>query len=209
MRMAAAGAATVFASLYAAHQLYSLLPSSLAFPLLALTAGATVAQSLRMGPYVAALGLVGAFVVPLLVESDEPHALPLFAYLAVVTAGSLAVLRHRAWWWLAGLSLAGAMLWVALWLGNAADPETPVVALYLLAQIGLFTAFRRGVPRVGFLAGIADTLRVVTRAAMWAVATGLFFLANADGFGTTSVAAAFVAAIGFLALAYRDDGVDY
>src|SRR6516162_7220597 len=77
--LAAAGAATVFASLYAAHQLYGLLPSSLAFPLLALTAGATVAQSLRMGPYVAALGLVGAFVVPLLVESDEPHALPLFA----------------------------------------------------------------------------------------------------------------------------------
>ena len=208
--LAAAGAATVFASLYAAHQLYSLLPSGLAFPLLALTAGATVAQSLRMGPYVAALGLAGTFVVPLLVESDEPHALPLFAYLAVITAGSLTVLRHRAWWWLAWLSLAGAMLWAPLWLGNAADPETPVVALYLLAQIGLFTAFRRGVPRVGFLAGIADTLmvRVVTRAAMWAVATGLFFLANADGFGTTSIAAAFIAAIGFLALAYRDDGVD-
>src|SRR5215467_9214695 len=104
--LAAAGAATVFASLYAAHQLYGLLPSGLALPLLALTAGATVAQSLRMGPYVAALGLVGAFVVPLLVESDEPHALPLFAYLAVVTAGSLGVLRHRAWWWLAWLSLA-------------------------------------------------------------------------------------------------------
>src|SRR6516225_2944824 len=206
--LAAAGSATVFASLYAAHQLYGLLPSGLVFPLLALTAGATVAQSLRMGPYVAALGLVGAFVVPLLIESDEPHALPLFAYLAVITAVSLAVLRHRAWWWLAWLSLAGAMLWAPLWLGNAADPETPVVALYLLAQIGLFTAFRRGVPRVGFLAGIADTLmvRVVTRAAMWAVATGLFFLANADGFGTTSIAAAFVAAIGFLALAYRDDG---
>src|SRR6266436_2927698 len=43
--LAAAGAATVFASLYAAHQLYGLLPSGLAFPLLALTAGATVAQS--------------------------------------------------------------------------------------------------------------------------------------------------------------------
>ena len=80
--------------------------------------------------------------------------------LAVVTAGSLAVLRHRAWWWLAWLSLAGAMLWVPLWLGNAADPETPVVALYLLAQIGLFTTVRRGVPRVRFLAGIADTLMV-------------------------------------------------
>ena len=41
---------------------------SLAFPLLALTAGATVAQSLRMGPYVAALGLAGTFVVPLAQE---------------------------------------------------------------------------------------------------------------------------------------------
>ena len=33
--LAAAGCATVFASLYAAHQLYALLPSFLAFPLLA------------------------------------------------------------------------------------------------------------------------------------------------------------------------------
>jgi uncharacterized membrane protein len=40
--LAAAGAATIFASLYAAYQLYALLPSGLAFPLLALTAAATV-----------------------------------------------------------------------------------------------------------------------------------------------------------------------
>src|SRR5207237_7166368 len=109
--LAAAGAATVFASLYAAHALYGLLPSALAFPLLAATAVATVAQSLRQGPLVAALGLIGAFIVPLLVHSDTPHAVPLFAYLAVVTAASLALLRHRAWWWLGWLSLAGAMLW--------------------------------------------------------------------------------------------------
>src|SRR5579862_9208907 len=68
--LAAAGAATVFASLYAAHALYGFLPSGLAFPLLAATAGATVLQSLRYGPLVAALGLVGAFVVPLLVTSS-------------------------------------------------------------------------------------------------------------------------------------------
>src|SRR5229473_2667926 len=103
--LAAAGAAAVFASLYAAHALYGFLPAGLAFPLLAATAGATVAQSLRQGPLVAALGLVGAFIVPLMVTSTTPHALPLFAYLAVVTAGALALLRHRAWWWLAWPSL--------------------------------------------------------------------------------------------------------
>ena len=47
--LAAAGCATVFASLYAAYQLYALLPSFLAFPLLATTAAATVALSCAMG----------------------------------------------------------------------------------------------------------------------------------------------------------------
>jgi len=95
--LAAAGAATVFASLYAAYQLYELLPAGLAFPLLAGTAAATVVMSLRHGPLVAALGLVGAYFVPLLVETDTAAALPLFGYLALVTAASLALLRHRAW----------------------------------------------------------------------------------------------------------------
>ncbi len=208
--LAAAGAATVFASLYAAHALYGFLPAGLAFPLLAATAGATVAQSLRQGPLVAALGLVGAFIVPLMVTSTTPHALPLFAYLAVVTAGALALLRHRAWWWLAWPSLAGAIGWVALWLASAPDIETPVVALYLLVQFALFVAFRSGIARVGFLAGIADTLivRVVARSAFWAIAAGLFLLAQADGFGTTSVGAAILATVGLMILAYRDSQLD-
>jgi len=208
--LAAAGAATVFASLYAAHALYGFLPAGLAFPLLAATAGATVAQSLRLGPLVAALGLVGAFVVPLLVTSTNPRALPLFAYLAVVTAGALALLRHRAWWWLAWPSLAGAIVWVALWLASAPDIEAPVVALYLLVQFGLFVAFRRGIARIGFFAGIAETaiVRVVTRSAFWAIAAGFFLLAQADGFGNISVGAAMLAAIGLMIFAYRDAPLD-
>jgi uncharacterized membrane protein len=208
--LAAAGAATIFASLYAAHALYGFLPAGLAFPLLAATAGATVAQSLRHGPLVAALGLIGAFVVPLLVTSNAPQALPLFAYLAVVTAASLALLRHREWWWLAWLSLVGAILWEMLWLATPHPVETPVVAGYLLVQFGLFVAFRRGIPRAQFLAGIADTkmVRAVTRAAFWAIAFGLLRLAEADGFGETSVGAAILTAIFLLAFAYRDSQLD-
>src|SRR5262249_19269978 len=117
--LAAAGAATLFASIYAAYALYGLLSPAPAFVLLAMIAGATAAQSLRHGPLVAALGLVGAYVVPALVSSDAPHALPLFTYLAVATAGALALLRHRAWWWLACLTITGALLWVPLWLNAA------------------------------------------------------------------------------------------
>ena len=179
--------------------------------LLAATAGGAVAQALRQGPLVAALGLVGAYAVPLLVESEAPHALPLFAYLAVVTSGSLAVLRHRAWWWLVWFSIAGATLWVPLWLGGSAGkPEIPVVAVYLLVLLGLFVAFRRGVPRVGFLAGIADTplIRAAVRAALWALAACLLLVAHADHFGGTSVTAATVAIVGMLGFAYRDAALD-
>src|SRR5580704_8792510 len=116
--LAAAGAATVFAALYAAYQLYGLISGGLAFPLLAATAIATVTLSLRHGVLVAALGLVGAYAVPALVASAAPHALPLFAYLAFVTAGMMAVLRHRGWWWLAWPALAAAFGWAMVWLGS-------------------------------------------------------------------------------------------
>src|SRR5580704_7992126 len=174
--LAAAGCATVFASLYAAYQLYALLPSFVAFPLLAAAAAATVALSLRHGPFVAALGLVGAFAVPLLVQSDAPSAFPLFAYLALVSAGSLAVLQYRAWPWLAWIWLGGAVFWVLLWLAAAERPETPVVGGFLLIQFGLFAALRHGIPRVGFLSGAGDTTltRIITESAFWALAVAMF-----------------------------------
>jgi uncharacterized membrane protein len=208
--LAAAGAATIFAALYAAHQLYGLLPSGIGFVLLAATAAGAVAQSLRQGPFVAALGLIGAYAVPLLVQSDAPRALPLFAYLTVVTAGSLVLLRHRAWWWLVWFSLAGALGWVLLWLGSAADPEPPVVAGYLLVQLALFVAFRHGVPRVGFLSGTEDQpmVRIAVRSALWAIAAGVLLLAHADHFGPASVVAAAVSVLAMLALAYRDPALD-
>jgi uncharacterized membrane protein len=208
--LTAAGAAIVFAALYAAYQLYGLVPAALAFPLLAATAGAALGMSLRHGPYVAALGLAGAYAVPLLVAGDNPQATPLFAYLIVVTAAILALLRHRAWWWLAWPSLAGIVFWPLLWLAGAAHPEAAIVAVYLLAQYGLFAAFRRGIDRVGFLGGVADSpqVRALTRIAFWALALPLLVLVQVDGFGTVSLVATFAAAIFVLWFAWRDPALD-
>src|SRR4029077_1698082 len=134
----------IFAAIYAGYQLYALIPGPAAFVLLAVTAGATVALSLRQGVLVAALGLAGPYGGPALVASDAPHALPLFLYLAFVTAGMLAVLRHRAWWWLSWPALAGAVGWAMLWLGLQPDhPESAVVGVYILVQLALFAALRR------------------------------------------------------------------
>jgi uncharacterized membrane protein len=209
--LAAAGAATVFAALYAAYQLYGLIPGGLAFPLLAATAIATVALSLRHGVLVAALGLVGAYAVPALIASDAPHALPLFAYLAFVTASMLAVLRHRGWWWLAWPALAAAFGWVMVWLGSGPDdPESLVVGIYILVQLGLFAAFRRGVPRVGFLAGINEAAMAapLVRVAFGLFAVAAFVLVHVAGFDNASLGASFAAAAVMLGFAYRDRELD-
>jgi uncharacterized membrane protein len=209
--LAAGGAATVFAALYAAYQLYGVIEGPAAFMLLAATSIATVALSLRQGVLVATLGLVGAYAVPALVASDAPHALPLFLYLAFVTAGLLAVLRHRAWWWLAFPALFGAFIWTPVWLAlEPAQPESAVVGCYILAQLALFAAFRRGVPRVRFLAGIAESaeVRLLLRLAFGAFAFAALVLVHVAGFDDPSLAASYAAAAFLLVFAYRDRDLD-
>jgi uncharacterized membrane protein len=209
--LAAGGAATVFAAFYAAYGLYDLISAPIAFVLLAATAGATVALALRQGVLVATLGLVGAYVVPALVASDTPHALPLFLYLAFVTAGLLAVLRHRAWWWLAWPALLGAFGWAMLWLASeSANPESTVVGLYILVQLALFAALRRGVPRVGFLTGVIDDpqIRPLLRVAFGLFALAAFVLVHVTDFDNASLTASYAAAIFLLVFAYRDRDLD-
>ena len=209
--LAAAGAVTIFASLYAAYQLYEILPPGLAFPLLALTCAATVLMSLQHGPFVAALGLTGAFAVPLLVGDENGSALPLFAYLSLVSAGSLAVLRHRAWWWLAWVWLAGSIGWALLWLEAAYRPgDVWTLGAYLLAQLGLFAALRRGIARAPLMAGVIDapTVRIVVRSAFWALSFVVLLLVGRDGNSAASLGCSFAAVIAQLWLAYRDGELD-
>jgi len=209
--LTAAGLSTVFASLYAAHQLYGLLPGWLSFVLLGVTAGAAVLLSLRQGPLVAALGLTGAFVVPLLVRSDQPQAVILFSYLAVVVAASLVLVRYKGWAWLAWLTLASGLGWSLLWLSGAPDGAGSLsVGCFLLVLLGGFAAFRRGLTAVPFLDGVAadPVTRIVVRAAFWAVAVGLFVLVHVNGYGVAGLGCALAAALFLLWFGHRDPDFD-
>ncbi len=115
--ISAAGVAIAFASVYAAYALYDLIPSLLAFAVLAVIALGAVLLSLLQGQFIALLGLVGAYAVPLLVGESGSPALGMFVYLLFVTAACFAVVRHRQWWWLAWAGHAGyagiTLLWIA------------------------------------------------------------------------------------------------
>jgi uncharacterized membrane protein len=146
--LTASGLFIAFASIYAAHALYHLLPPIAAFAGLAIVALAGVGLSLLQGRLVALLGLLGAFAAPALIATPDPSAWNLFAYLLVVEFACLAVARYQSWWWLALATLAGAMMWPILWVADAhwsIGDGVPLGLFLLLTATGFF-AFRQGAP---------------------------------------------------------------
>ena len=109
--LTAAGTIVAYADVYAAHALYGFLAPGTAFILLGLVALATLAAALLHGPALAGLGLVGAYVTPLLVASQRPDYWSLYLYLAVVTAAAFALARFRMWRWLAITAVGVSALW--------------------------------------------------------------------------------------------------
>ena len=116
--LSAAGLATAFGSIYAAYALYELVQPTTAFIGLALVALGALALSLRQGPLIAALGLLGSYVTPMMISSPDPTGWSFFPYLLIILAASFAVLRKRNWWWLGYASIIGSALWSFLWLGG-------------------------------------------------------------------------------------------
>jgi uncharacterized membrane protein len=70
--LTAAGTTVAYATVYAAYALYGFLPPAAAFLLLGVVALLTLAAALLHGPALAGLGVVGAFVTPMLIASAKP-----------------------------------------------------------------------------------------------------------------------------------------
>ena len=209
--LTAGGLFAAFASVYAAYGLYGLLPPVLAFALLGAIAFAAFGMALLQGPLIAVLGLLGGFATPLLVSTATPLPWPLFGYLLVLAAGSLAVVRVMAWWWLAWGTLAGAVLWPLVWFAGiwSAGDAVPLGA-YLVLLAALFLGVRHGrgasielVTWKRWFAPLALPEQVAWGAAA-AVAVLTFILVRMDGYGPTSLGALFVLACLFLAAGYRE-----
>jgi uncharacterized membrane protein len=80
-----------------------------------------LAAALLHGPALAALGLVGAEVTPLLVRTETPNYWALYVYLAVVTAAAFGLARLRLWRWLAITAVGFGLFWVFPGVDGAAD----------------------------------------------------------------------------------------
>lgn len=146
--LTAAGTAVAFATIYAAYALYGFLVPATAFVLLGLVALGTLAAALLHGPALAGLGVVGAFVTPMLVSSGKPDYWALYIYLAIVTAASFGLARIRLWRWLAVTTIAFAVLWIFPGLDTDELQVAPhafhVIAGFVLAAILVVCGFMFG-----------------------------------------------------------------
>ena len=145
--LTAAGTAVAFATVYAAYALYGFLAPPVAFVMLGAVALGTLAAALLHGPALAGLGVVGAFVTPVLVSSDKPDYWALYIYIAIVTAAAFALARIRLWRWLAVTTIVFSALWMAVGIENTATfaPHAfHMIAGFALAAIMVVAGFMFG-----------------------------------------------------------------
>jgi len=112
---------TLYAAFLASLMIYSLFPAKLVFAALALTSMGTMLLATVHGPVLAAIGLLGAYVVPVLVPLNADNARGLLIYGFVVSAAGLVLTRYvyRHWLWfgvLAGIVFTWLLSYINDWL---------------------------------------------------------------------------------------------
>jgi uncharacterized membrane protein len=147
--LTAAGTTVAYATAYAAYALYDFIAPDAAFFLLGIVALATLAAALLHGPALAGLGLVGAYISPVLVASDEPNFIALYLYLAIVTGAAFALARMRLWRWLAVTAVVAGLTWLFIGIDAAWDQSIAPHAFFaatgfVLAAVLIVSGFMFG-----------------------------------------------------------------
>ncbi|HEY6804197.1 MAG TPA: DUF2339 domain-containing protein [Pyrinomonadaceae bacterium] len=107
------GVVLLYLSTYAAFGYYQLIPQAAAFAFLVLLIAEAAALALLYeAPAIAIMALVGGFLTPLLLHSDQDQHRALFSYIIALDLGALALLKH--WRGLRTIAFLGShfLFWV-------------------------------------------------------------------------------------------------
>lgn len=149
------GIAVLYAALFAAHNLYSLVGLIPTFALMALTTVTAALLALRYeNMYIAVLGMLGGFATPLALSTGQDRPYGLFAYILMLDLGFLYLAVRRGWHRLALLNLVATLLMEAGWAGKFLSPaKMPIAVGVALVFAFLFMALP------AYLRGLDDKQR--------------------------------------------------
>jgi len=142
----AVGIGMLYLSLWAAFQVYHLIPSAAAFLAMVIVTGATITLALTQdAELLATFALAGGFATPALLSTGENHEVVLFSYVVLLDLGILAMAVVKPWRRLLWGSAAGTIIlyigWFAEYYGITQRPLTVFFA-------ALFAAIFAAVPLV-------------------------------------------------------------
>lgn len=145
----AAAIAILFSTFFAAHALWNLIPSLVAFVLLAVVTALAVLLSIRRGSlFIAVLGLLGGFATPALLSSGDNRPIPLFAYLVLLNIGLAWVAYRQRWAVLTVLTLVLTTVYQWGWVFRFLDDSQLPLAMGIFAIFPVITmaglTFARG-----------------------------------------------------------------
>lgn len=128
----AVGIGTLYLSLWAAFQVYHLVPSGVAFLMMFAVTAATAAMAWAQDAQIlAAFALTGGFTTPLLLSTGENRELALFSYVMLLDAATLVLVVFKPWRRLLVMSYAGTLLLYVGWYST----------FYSRSQLGLTLTF--------------------------------------------------------------------
>lgn len=131
-----AGIVSVFGGILAARQLYDLIGTEVAFIGLVATALLAIVLGWLYGPFLAAIGLLGAAAAPFAIGGDSDAPYWLYAYFVLIAGVGLFVDTLRRWAWVSVLALVlgyGGVWLVLVGTGGAGWAAFAFAALALMA----------------------------------------------------------------------------
>jgi hypothetical protein len=155
----AAAIAILFATFFAAHALWHLIPAIVTFIFLALVTAIAVLLSIRRGSmFIAVLGLLGGFATPALLSTGENRPIPLFAYLMLLNIGLAWVAHRQVWPVLTWLTLILTTLYQWGWVMRFLHVSSLSLAMgvFLIFPIAAVTGLLLARPRAGAAQSAAD-----------------------------------------------------
>jgi uncharacterized membrane protein len=168
----AVGVGVLYLSLWAAFQVYALIPSPVAFLAMVIVTSSTAMLAIKQDAEIlAAIALAGGFTTPLLLSTGQNHEVELFSYVTLLCAASVTLVAVKPWRRLLILSYVGM---VALYVGWYSEfyrrPEFAVTFAFATIFFAIFAV----APLVS--RGPEGSSLLYLPAALTLINTGVYFL---------------------------------
>jgi uncharacterized membrane protein len=133
----AVGIGTLYLSIWAAFQVYHMVPGAAAFAAMAIVTASTIALALsENAQLLASFALIGGFATPMLLSTGQNHEVVLFSYVCLLDLAVLSMAVYKPWRRLLWGSFAGTVILYLGWYAQFYSEDQRGVTVLFVALFG-------------------------------------------------------------------------